>query len=475
MLSSIQCLKDLSIDVKTSAGNDIGDKMRFFHGDSPARQLESGQQKGGNFYCSGCGANAQQAYQLDTCYSCHYLSLLDRQQLVLAGPLGRKNSLAKASKPFHNLKKDELIRELNARGIYKGESKKELEKLLTEELHGVQRVPALLYNHPTATLESINCDKYEILSFEPLHDIGKHIENVLTELPFRLPDNEAAAVKEVINCSISSKDTKCTFDYRCALIILEKHSSKIMSSNLAQQLLTTLVEIQRIAYSSEFERTPKSVLRLHNMTWYHGILCREVFGFKLKELTTRKLYGNYYHNITSHAAMQHRLVNGKACNVEEQERIFNTITNITKSTSSYHPSHIIGNIFIRLQAEKQTHAFQGASSLKQETSVSKLADSLPPYGNIIISGDLLKKHIRSWQAHLERISDFLLPGKGAWWRHDEKGNVEFLDREKAASSQTGGPVLHHFRSSTFKREEEYLQKCWNKCLENRVTFPIKDI
>ena len=119
----LECLKDLSLDVKTSTGNDIGDKMRYFHGDSPARQLESGQQKGGNFYCSGFGANAQQAYQLDICFSCHYLSLLDRQQLVLAGPLGRKNSLAKVSKPFHNLKKDELIRELNARGIYEGESK----------------------------------------------------------------------------------------------------------------------------------------------------------------------------------------------------------------------------------------------------------------------------------------------------------------------------------------------------------------
>ena len=31
----------------------------------------------------GCGANAQQAYHLDICFSCHYLSLSDRQQLVL--------------------------------------------------------------------------------------------------------------------------------------------------------------------------------------------------------------------------------------------------------------------------------------------------------------------------------------------------------------------------------------------------------
>ena len=72
-------------------------------------------------------------------------------------------------------------------------------------------------------------------------------------------------------------------------------------------------------------------------------------------------------------AMLHRLINGKSCNVEEQERIFNTITNITKSTSSYHPSHIIGNIFIRLQAEKEMQGFQGYSSSKQEASVSQLA------------------------------------------------------------------------------------------------------
>ena len=38
-----------------------------------------------------------------------------------------------------------------------------------------------------------------------------------------------------------------------------------------------------------------------------------------------------------------RLICGKSCNVEEQERVFNTITNITKTTSSNHPSHIIGN------------------------------------------------------------------------------------------------------------------------------------
>ena len=53
-------------------------------------------------------------------------------------------------------------------GIYEGETRKEKEKLLVEEMSGVQRVPALLYTAPMATLKSINCQDYEVLPFEPL-------------------------------------------------------------------------------------------------------------------------------------------------------------------------------------------------------------------------------------------------------------------------------------------------------------------
>jgi hypothetical protein len=65
---------------------------------------------------------------------------------------------------------------------------------------------------------------------------------------------------------------------------------------------------------------PYQVLWFHNLTWLHGILCTEVIGFQLKKLTCRKLYGNYFRNMTSHAAMQNRIINGRSSNVEEQER-----------------------------------------------------------------------------------------------------------------------------------------------------------
>ena len=69
------------------------------------------------------------------------------------------------------------------------------------------------------------------------------------------------------------------------------------------------------------------------------------------------------------------------------------------------------------------------------------------YGNTLISKMLIEKHVRSWQAHLERISDFLLSGQGGWWLEQENGDVEFLDGEEAATTHPQGPLLHHFCSS----------------------------
>jgi hypothetical protein len=143
------------------------------------------------------------------------MSLADRQDLVLKGPYGKKYSLQKVNKPFHSLTKDELSKELSARGIYEGNTKEELQNLLKDELHGVQRVPALLY--PNLPLDEINCDEYEILGFEPLHDISHHIENIPTELPSHLPSHlpkkEASELNALIEFCIGGKETKRAFDY----------------------------------------------------------------------------------------------------------------------------------------------------------------------------------------------------------------------------------------------------------------------
>ncbi|CAB4035866.1 Hypothetical predicted protein [Paramuricea clavata] len=170
------------------------------------------------------------------------------------------------------------------------------------------------------------------------------------------------------------------------------------------------------------------------------MLCRSVIGFSLKQLTTRKFYGNYFHNITAHAPIQNRLISGISTNTEEQERVFNSINSITRTTSSYHPHHIIGNVFIRLQAEKDLKSLQPSISDTQEAHVTKLASSLPTFENTVIPKQMLTRNPRFWQAHLERICDFLLAGDGIWWRTCTNGDIEFFDAKGNPDAVPQGPT-----------------------------------
>ena len=178
------------------------------------------------------------------------------------------------------------------------------------------------------------------------------------------------------------------------------------------------------------------------------------------------------HHITSHAPIQNRLISGRSANTEEQERIFNAITNITRTASSFHPDHVVSNILVRVQAEKDfsTNQHHASSVEKQQAHVSKLASSLPSFLNTVIPKDMLVNHPLSWQAHLERISDFLLVGKGFWW--NKNGDIYALDAKGNPESMETGPLLHHFRSSSFKSEKSYLKECWLKCLEQKTDLPI---
>jgi hypothetical protein len=114
-----------------------------------------------------------------------------------------------------------------------------------------------------------------------------------------------------------------------------------------------------------------------------------------------------------------------------------------------------------------------ASSVeKQHAQVSTLVSSLPNFPNTVIPKDMLVNHPSSWQAHLERISDFILLGKGLWWDECENGDILFFDAKGSPESLEKGPLLHHFRSSSFKSEESYLKKCWLKCVEQRSDLLI---
>ncbi|CAB3995246.1 Hypothetical predicted protein [Paramuricea clavata] len=74
-------------------------------------------------------------------------------------------------------------------------------------------------------------------------------------------------------------------------------------------------------------------------------------------------------------------------------------------TSSNHPDHIIANVFVRVQAEKEFKASQPTTSDTQQAHVSKLASSLPDFGNTVIPKQMLQvKEFGGERVRMETLS-----------------------------------------------------------------------
>ena len=101
-------------------------------------------------------------------------------------------------------------------------------------------------------------------------------------------------------------------DYRQSLIDV----TLFLDGKLNQKfvtLLKQLVEIQETAYADENNRSIRKIFRLHNLTFVHGMLMKELIPVPIK-LTKRKLFGHYHHAIVSHAAIQYRIIALSSCN-----------------------------------------------------------------------------------------------------------------------------------------------------------------
>ena len=389
----------------------------------------------------------------------------ERQQMVLKGRLGLQRSLALHPKPFANLKKEDLKVEVTGRGLQVDDEKKECyQKALTSELAGQCRVPAF-FNPPKTTLEDLGVCKYEILPYEPMHDLSNHITNLLDELPNHVSKDEASVIQECKDLTVGQKEKKSAFDIHCLIITI---SSQLRGKAplKVRQLIDTLVQMAEILYKPDKDVSPCLILRYHNLSFYHAILCLEVIGTQPVTLTRRKLYGKYYHGLIQHAPIQLRIISGESSNAEDEERYFITIT---RETSSQHPSHKIGNI-IRIQAEHSFNEQFNITRENQESNVKRLAKSLPDFPDTLFQPFVLQKYKRQWQAHLERISDFLLPGHRLWWEFDGE-NVIFHDSAEHIDACPPDPTLHHFRSSSLKEEESYLKECWQECLDKWICIP----
>ena len=233
-----------------------------------------------------------------------------------------------------------------------------------------------------------------------------------------------------------------------------------------QTLLDSLTELSKLPYLPAQSRSPKLVLRLHNQAFIHAMICIDIIA-QPKSLTSLSL--------TAHAGKQSRIISAKSTNTEEEERHFNTLQGVTRLTTR-RPGDIITPSLIRVQAEqKLAESKQGNAVKLQELQISKYYSTLPPFPNTTIPNRYIVNNPKEYQAHLQAISDFIACGEGVWWRQILSG-VECFDGPDEPSTRPQGPNLHHFRSSDLKKEEQHLQKSWERCLNNdAVVIPHRII
>ncbi len=459
-------VQTLGISIATPDGTPIQDVLRFFHGDRPAAEFEAGQNRSGYYTCPTCPAHCSRYDDLTYCFRCPSVNFSKRQEFLLAGSTW-ENGL----KPFDHLLVQQLRDELNMRGIdTTGKTKPEMESQLQDLRKGIKSFPALLQPCPESSLTSILIDEYEVSPIEPLHDFKGHMSNLFVELPKHVNTTVATEIEKV-RLMVLNKDTLRCVDYRKAAILLSKALHETCEDESITQIVDTMVEICEIMYADPQKRCPRSVLRLHNLTYVHGRLCVEKMHSP-KSLSKRKLFGEYYHALTCHAAVVNRLVALRSLNAELQERVFGQANSISKSTSNYHPDHVLTNIIIRCQVESEVG--REDQVLSQNSAVADLASSLPPFPNTFLPLSWLENSPTQLQAHLERISDFLLPGPGIWWK-SVPGGIEFLDGNCEVGSRSNGPPLHLFRTSSITKQVEYLRMCWQQCLEQGVEIPLRYI
>ena len=100
----------------------------------------------------------------------------------------------------------------------------------------------------------------------------------------------------------------------------------------------------KIFYCQEKKRSPRLVLRLHNLCWRHAIQCHSVLT-PTRALTSKKLFGLYFHACISHSAFLLRLVSHKSTNAEMFERLFEELTDITRKTWNRKIEDLASNAF----------------------------------------------------------------------------------------------------------------------------------
>ena len=449
----------------------VFDHLRMFKGDHPEIQYEAGNSQGGHFPCL-CGLEKSKFNDLETVLRSEIIDLNSRKDIITAGPCGRQQKAC----PFEDLSKEEVLDELRSRdppGWQEFNLADDLRKFLKKTLRGVNRLPALLYG---GLLDILDIIDFEVCPVEVLHDIKGHVVNLWDVLPLYLDDEQKSILSIALKACFNNKDKVRGCDYRFSAIVVYLQLRDRLSQSLLQ-VLETLVLIIKFAYLPASKRTARTILLTYNVAFRHALSVMNVLGkdAKGKKVSNEKLYGIYSHSIFAHFPSVNRIIPLSSVHCESEERLFSQAKNISLNTSDRKLNHVRDNSIVRLQAEAQVkEATSQVVNTDWQSKISKFDKAVGPIENTRIYPGLCTK--RELQAHLERISDYLLPGEGVWWYEcPETGDYIYRDGDGEPEFHDEGPVLKSFESESLKSSQQYLKDCWKECINSDVRLPIEKV
>ncbi|XP_076075770.1 uncharacterized protein LOC143046498 [Mytilus galloprovincialis] len=192
-------------------------------------------------------------------------------------------------------------------------------------------------------------------------------------------------------------------------------------------------------------------------------------------MSSRKFFGSHFHSVSIHLAEVQRIFNLRSLVTEQEERCFGDLRRISENTSNRQPKTVCDNAVLRFTCQQSS---KQDSIYIQESIIQKLAKQIQAKPRTLIPSTILNKRPILIQSHLERISDYILPGEGVWW-HMEDGNMIFHDGPDDEPFRNEGPDMHHFRSSSYKEQHQQLKDIWEKVIENykgnKISLPLQRI
>lgn len=160
----------------------------------------------------------------------------------------------------------------------------------------------------------------------------------------------------------------------------------------------------------------------------------------------------------------------RSTNAESQERLFSQAKHISQRATNRKPENVVPTVLLSLQARQKSGEVQ-RSLKKQETVVSSISRSLLPFQGTKISKSFLNTRKQSWQAHMHRISPFLVLGENIWWQQTET-EYQFFDSDTDPEYWSEGPNLMHFSEHMLARHNE----TWSTILSNEsIIIPAPSI